>query len=60
MGTSGLVGQIGTFSVMGFHYNVFINVLLLHFILPAVITIIAYKVLYNMGKIKTGDCKLNI
>ncbi len=60
MGTSGLVGQIGTFSVMGFSAEVAIKVLLLHIILPAVLTLIIYKVLKNMGKIKFGDCKLDI
>ena len=34
MGTSGLVGQINTFLVMGFNVRVLIYILLLHFILP--------------------------
>ncbi len=60
MGTSGLVGQIGTFSNMGFTWIVAVKVLLLHIVLPAILTIVIYKFLKKMGKIKVGDCKLDI
>ncbi len=60
MGTSGLVGQIGTFATMGFTIPVAIKVILIHIILPAILSIIFYKILKKMGKIKDGDCKLDI
>lgn len=60
MGTSGLVGQIGTFSTMGFTTGVAVEILTVQIVLPAVLTLIIYKMLVKMGKISTGDCKLNI
>lgn len=60
MGTSGLVGQIGTFTSMGFTLPVLGEVLLLHIILPAILSLVFYKVLVQMGKIKTGDLKLDL
>ncbi len=60
MGTSGLVGQIGTFTSMGFTMDVLLKVLLLHIFLPAVIAILANIWLKKIGKIKDGDYKLNL
>ncbi|MBK5246045.1 MAG: PTS sugar transporter subunit IIC [Peptostreptococcaceae bacterium] len=60
MGTSGLVGQIGTFTSMGFTVDVLLKVLLLHIFLPAVIAILANIWLKKIGKIKDGDYKLNL
>lgn len=60
MGTSGLVGQIGTFTSMGFSTSVLFAVLLLHFILPAILAIIIDRMLKKAGKIKVGDYKLNL
>ncbi len=60
MGTSGLVGQIGTFAVMGFSADIAIKVLVIHILLPAILTLVIYKILKKSGKIKTGDCKLDI
>ena len=60
MGTSGLVGQIGTFTSMGFSLNVLMMVLLLHVFLPAVLSIIFDRVLRKSGKIKDGDYKLEL
>jgi hypothetical protein len=60
MGTSGFVGQIGTFTSMGFNTNVLFAVLLLHFILPAILALVFDRVLRMAGKIKTGDYKLNL
>ncbi len=60
MGTSGLVGQIGTFTSMGFSISTLVSVLLLQIILPAVISIIFAKLLFKAGKIKTGDMKLDL
>ncbi len=58
MGTSGLVGQIGTFTSMGFNVSTIIGVVLLHFVLPAVITYVVYQLLVSAGKIKPEDLKL--
>ncbi len=60
MGTSGLVGQIGTFTAMGFSVTVLLKVLILHFILPAVLSVIFYKLLVMRGMIKSGDCRLEV
>ncbi|QOY33838.1 PTS transporter subunit IIC [Anaerobacillus isosaccharinicus] len=58
MGTSGFVGQIMTFTVMGFTWDVFLPVLLLHFIGPAVISLILSEALRKAGLIKFGDMKI--
>ena len=58
MRTSGLVGQIGTFTAMGFSAAVLIKVIALHFVLPAVLSIVADRLLRKAGKIKDGDYKL--
>lgn len=60
MGTSGLVGQIGTFTAMGFTAGVFMKVMLLHIVLPAVIACAADRILRKSGKIKDGDYKLDL
>ena len=60
MGTSGLVGQIGTFTDMGFTTGTLISVLLLHFILPAILSIVFCIPLRKLGKIKDGDMKLDV
>ncbi len=60
MGTSGLVGQIGTFSTMGFSKIIAIKVFLIHILLPALLSVVIYKFLKKTGRIKEGDCKLNI
>jgi uncharacterized protein len=60
MGTSGLVGQFTTFQNMGFSLNVFLAVVLLHFVLPIVLTLSFAWVLRRMGKIKDGDLKLEL
>lgn len=60
MGTSGLVGQIGTFTAMGFSMPVFLEMLLLHIVLPAVLSILIDQGLRKAGKIKYGDYKLDI
>lgn len=60
MGTCGLVGQIGTFTDMGFTVHTLIAVLLVHFILPAVLSVVVYQLLCRMKKIKAGDCTLQL
>lgn len=57
MGTSGLVGQFATFSVMG--RESLVPMFLLHFILPALISMIAAEFMRKKGYICPGDMKLN-
>lgn len=59
MGTSGLVGQIMTFESMGFSWEVFLYILLLHIIGPAVISLICSEWMRKIGWIKPGDMKLS-
>ena len=56
MGTSGFVGQIASFSVNGMPYLP--TMIILHFLLPAILTFIIYKLLKKKGYIKAGDLKI--
>lgn len=56
MGTSGLVGQFGTVEVMG--SNGILGIVLLHFILPAIITLFISEYMRRKNWIKDGDMKL--
>lgn len=58
MGTSGLVGQFGTIDAMGI--GALPGILLLHFILPAVLTLVISEVMRKLGYIKPGDMKLDV
>lgn len=60
MGTSGLVGQIGTFTDMGFTLDTLWKVLLIQIVLPAILTILIDQVLRKTGRIKEGDYKLDL
>lgn len=60
MGTSGLVGQIGTFTDMGFTLDTLWKVLLLQIILPAAFTLIIDRLMRTVGLIKDGDYKLEL
>lgn len=60
MGTSGLVGQIGTFTDMGFTFDTLWKVILLHIVLPAALAVLFDKVLRRTGRIKDGDYKLEL
>lgn len=60
MGTSGLVGQISTFEAMGgFSSDVFIKIILLQVLLPALVSYVIYRLMRAKGLIKDGDMKLN-
>lgn len=62
MGTSGLVGQISTINTMAADRQVgilLLEIILLHFILPGLISYIIYKPLYKKGLIKDNDMKIN-
>lgn len=58
MGTSGLVGQIATIATMG--SQSIPSIILLHFILPALLSIGFAKMLQKRGWIKPGDMTLKI
>ena len=60
MGTSGLVGQVGTLNAMGSTPMVWAGIILLHFVLPALLTIAVAALLRRKGWIKDGDLKLDI
>ena len=64
MGTAGFVGQFGTVTAMleageGVG-RIYLYILILHFILPGVLTMIFAAPLRKWGWIKEGDLKLNI
>ncbi len=64
MGTCGFVGQIGTINAMNAigrgGASLYTNILILHFVLPAVLTLLFTYILRKMGWIKEGDLKLNL
>lgn len=64
MGTSGLVGQFGTITAMEAAgkggSSLYILILLLHFILPALIAYIVSTLLRKIRLIKDGDMKLDL
>ncbi len=57
MGTSGLVGQVTTLEVMG--TEVLPVLILMHFVLPAVLSYLIYLPLQRQGFIAAGDLKLS-
>ncbi|MDO6656201.1 PTS transporter subunit IIC [Anaerobacillus sp. 1_MG-2023] len=59
MGTSGFVGQIMTLNVMGTGGNIWTAILLLHFIGPAIISLLISEVMRKKGLIRLGDMKIN-
>jgi len=59
MGTCGFVGQMTTLATMGGSNEVVIKILILHFILPAIITLLISEVMRKKGFIKFGDQKLD-
>lgn len=60
MGTSGLVGQFGAIDAMGSSPAVLMQIALMHFILPAVTTLIIAEVMRRTGLIKKGDMRLEL
>lgn len=60
MGTSGLVGQFGAIEAMGSSPQVLMQIALMHFILPAVTTLIIAELMRKAGLIKEGDMKLEL
>lgn len=60
MGTCGLVGPIGVYTAMGGGTSMWIGILLVCFVLPAVLTYGFGIGLRRMGWIKDGDMKLDL
>lgn len=60
MGTCGLVGQIGTFTDMGFTVDVLWKVVLLQILLPAILAFIFDRIMRTIGLIRDGDYKLEL
>ncbi|WP_284140822.1 MULTISPECIES: PTS sugar transporter subunit IIC [unclassified Virgibacillus] len=58
MGTSGFVGQIMTFEAMGFSWQLFWIILMLHIIAPALISLVISEWFRKLGWIKAGDMKI--
>ena len=63
MGTSGLVGQFGAFAAMGGampQWQIWAEVLLMHFVAPAILTLLFDFALRKIGWIKDGDMKISV
>ena len=60
MGTCGLVGPIGVYTAMGGGTSMWIGILLVCFVLPAVLTYGFGIVFRKIGWIKEGDLKLDL
>lgn len=63
MGTAGLVGQIMTWNTMiatNDSLTLFIKILFMHFILPAIVTLFISELMRKKGLIKLGDMKLKL
>lgn len=60
MGTSGLVGQFGAWAAMSdLGSGIFlVEILLMHFVLPAVLTLFFHELFRKAGWIKDGDLKI--
>jgi uncharacterized membrane protein len=58
MGTSGLVGQFDAVSVMGSSTETILLIILMHVVLPAILTLIISEIMRKKGHIKPGDMKL--
>lgn len=63
MGTAGLVGQITTYQTMTQTYSptiVIIEIIALHFILPAILSLIISEFMRKKGWIQDGDMELSV
>ena len=59
MGTSGLVGQFAMLEVMGHSPEVLLQIAVMHFIAPAIISVLVAKWMTRRGIIKAGDLTLS-
>ena len=60
MGTCGLVGPIGIYTAMDGGRSMWLGILFVCFLLPAVLTFLIGEMLRKIGWIKTGDLKLDL
>ena len=58
MGTSGLVGQFAMIDTMGTSPKVLVSIFIMHFVLPAILTLSISEAMRKKGWIKSGDMKL--
>ena len=58
MGTSGLVGQFGAVASMGTSPTVLAEIVVMHFLAPALLTLLFDWVLRKMGWVRAGDMAL--
>ncbi|WP_078579483.1 PTS transporter subunit IIC [Salipaludibacillus agaradhaerens] len=59
MGTSGFVGQIMTIHTMGSSLGVLISIFLLHFLAPAILSLVFSEWLRRLNKINLGDMTID-
>ncbi|SHI86214.1 PTS transporter subunit IIC [Lutispora thermophila] len=63
MGTSGLVGQFGTFAAMSGTESagmILVKIFILHIALPAILTLVISEFMRKKGYIRPGDMKLDL
>jgi uncharacterized membrane protein len=60
MGTSGLVGQFGALTVMGYSPVVYAQIIFVHVLLPAAVSLLVSELMRKKGWIKPGDMKLEV
>jgi hypothetical protein len=63
MGTSGLVGQIMSYQTMTQHMSsqlALVEIIIMHIILPAILTLIISEGMRKLGLIRKGDMLLNV
>jgi uncharacterized membrane protein len=60
MGTCGLVGPIGVYTAMGGGNNMWLGILFVCFLLPALISLLVGELLRKAGWIRFGDLKLDL
>jgi hypothetical protein len=60
MGTSGLVGQFGTLTAMGYTPAVFMQIFLVHLLVPAAVSLSVSELMRRKEWIKLGDMKLDV
>ncbi len=60
MGTCGLVGPIGIISSMESTPNMWIGLVLVCFVIPAILSVVFCEIMRKIGLIKNGDLKLEL
>ncbi|MBP0963508.1 MAG: PTS sugar transporter subunit IIC [Oscillospiraceae bacterium] len=62
MGTSGLVGQFGAWSAMSGSMDpvlLLVEIIVMHFVAPALLTLFFDRIFRNLGWVRSGDMKLH-